>query len=221
MGGLQVWCFFENNIPVKPPKQPKDVLNVLYPLISEIYRDLETSIALRVQDHELRAQTRGDDSPERICPWDLGSGVRHELKCRLLSRNGTKLECTVAEDLPNNGLQINWNGYPIRIRKSDDGNLPRPEGAFQEYCGQRDISELFPEFPRSFPEFNLVLLWEFDKQTKSLGRLLLCKPNGKDLDWRLVVPHPATMPGTVPDSPDFNLPEEKAEDAGQADEAGH
>ena len=113
----------------------------------------------------------------------------------LASVRGTVLECEV-ENLANNGLLVCIWDFAIRVMKSDDGSLPsstsRP--ALGKYYRQMPLFEA-PVIHQ------LVALWPFDLQSRSLGSMSLVLPN----EWAVAIEPPETVVtgvATLAEAPD-------------------
>lgn len=197
---------------------PDETLSALQPFLFQLYRILEEATTLAMQDFENRGRPVED--------YHLASGVRNEARWRLQELAGTEFECSM-QDLSNNGLQILYGRYALRIRKSENGECPAPtqSKAYALYYYQLPLDLVWPDGRRyKDVDQNLMVLWEFDRATRSLGRLFVSKPG----EWSAEIPHPAgeiLPPDDEPTDPeyfeDLEIETLQGEDEEEADQGKH
>lgn len=129
--------------------------------------------------------------------------IRYFVKRRLLSQG------QVAEDeesldyemqnLPNNGLCMEYGRYQLRILKSDNGELPIPGQSKkrQAFWNQAQLNLYDNEQPtEELPSVNLIVLWDADSNYNLDSVSLICpKSGGTTRDsvsnyWSVAVPNP-------------------------------
>lgn len=105
------------------------------------------------------------------------------------------------EELANSGLRLRVDraefSYDIRIRKSDDGELPAPQShAMREFYYQ-PVLEGFWDAP-PVENVRLVVLWEAPRSYSHVAAMTIACPaiaDGKRsvrAHWHVPVPHPST-----------------------------
>lgn len=102
--------------------------------------------------------------------------------------------------LSNNGLCIVRGRYAIRIRKSDDGQIPVPgkSVALQLFYRQQPLPFNLINGPAQIVDTSLLLLWDVDLQ-HHLTRLTLVRPrdggtsrSSVESDWSIPLANPMT-----------------------------
>jgi hypothetical protein len=153
---------------------------------------------------------------ESVEPYHFASHVRYDAR-QYLVRRGHKVDFELG-DLPNNGLMLTYGRYSIRIRKSDEGDVPIPGASTVLQRFYHQLSLRFNNQQLSKP-INLLILWDVLKPSYVLaGDLLLVYPTGGAItrdsvtySWMVSLPHPALAPPVAP-------PKSPEEEMAQTDE---
>lgn len=164
----------------------QSVVADLHDMWPTLFGCLESAVATAVEDFQRRDRT--------VEPFHLASGVRNELFWRL-QESGLQ-ECRVA-NLSNNGVLFEYAGYHLRaLKMREEGGVPDQgrSAAFQNYCEQLPLLPDGTEGFLSPSALKLMLLWKYDKETRSLGSLFLWLPN----EWLVEIPHPASAQQAAP-----------------------
>ncbi len=146
-----------------------------------------------------------DESPDRALYPNM---VRFHLKKALQSH---RLEAVEEDEhrlehevLPNNGLQLHYGPWDIRIRKAVQGTIPAPTSQTL-----KDFYEQPSLFGADVESQRLLLLW--DTPGGVLDVSLACPRSGDGAPhWKVPVPHPAYVHASDQDAraaeDDFDLP---------------
>ena len=104
------------------------------------------------------------------------------------------------QQLPNNGLCLQYGKYRLRILKSDNGDPPVPGHSLsrQQFYQQTSlllVTDCGIEVQQEV--LNLIVLWEITRPYTLASICLVCPKNGKDtkasveIHWRVPLDHPA------------------------------
>ncbi len=103
------------------------------------------------------------------------------------------------QNLPNNGLCMEYGRYQLRILKADNGELPIPGQSKkrQAFWNQEQLNLYDDEQPiETVPSVNLIVLWDADSSYNLDSVSLICpKTGGTTRDsvsnyWSIPVPNP-------------------------------
>jgi len=180
------------------PPDPDRVLNDLAGIGPTIYEALE--------DAAISARGFFDARGEGVEPYHFASHVRYDAR-QYLVRRGHNVDFELG-DLPNNGLMLTYSRYCIRIRKSDEGDVPIPGASTVLQRFYHQLSLRFGNAQLSKP-INLLILWDVLKPSYALaGDLLLVYPTGGAItrdsvtySWMVSLPHPAASRPVQPPVP--------------------
>lgn len=137
------------------------------------------------------AQQYFDVQGEDVEPCLFASLARYGMRMSLAAEGFNLL------DLGNNGIQIEYQGYSIKVLKSDDGGLPAPgpSQAKQDFYQQmfkfnEEVDVILP--PEHYR--NLVICWDVDGDYMATHLTLYCPKNGDESTaralWSRAIPHP-------------------------------
>ncbi len=138
---------------------------------------------------------------QEIDPYLAADLVRYHAALHI-DRKSSRIKGLHRQPLANNGLFVHFGSYRIRIRKSDEGEIPDPgpSRTMQAFYQQRleHWDEVMGE-DEPVP-VNLLLVWDATRNYVFLSMTLVCPKNGSENRgsaekyWELTVPHPASMP---------------------------
>jgi hypothetical protein len=122
-------------------------------------------------------------------------------------------------ELSNSGLSLLVQRaercYDLRVRKSDDGELPVPQSAAMQSFYYQPVLIGFEGDVPPVETIKLLILWEAPKTyTHIAGVTLACPSVGGsyrgevEAHWRINVPHPATTTVFAPTEVESEVPEE-------------
>jgi hypothetical protein len=177
-----------------------------------IFKAIESSVVI--------AKTYFDKLDQEIDPWLAASMVRYHAGL-YIDRRLPKIKGLHREPLPNSGLYLEFKRYRIRIRKSDEGEMPDPgpSQTMQAFYQQRLLGwDSVVGDDESIP-VNLLVVWDATRSYVLLGMDLVCPKYGsEDKDsaeqhWKIAVPHPAaTLPPVQPGPKDIPAAESDVDD---------
>jgi hypothetical protein len=129
--------------------------------------------------------------------------VRYLVKERLLAQGqpaeDEELLDYEMQNLPNNGLCMEYGRYQLRILKADNGELPipGPSKKRQAFWNQQQLNLYDAEQQGdTVPSVNLIVMWDADSNYNLASVILICpKTGGTTRDsvsnyWSIPVPNP-------------------------------
>jgi hypothetical protein len=170
---------------------PEQVLMDLSDVLSAVWEALEAGIQQAREYFDARGL-----EPDAYLAADL---TRFEAK-RLLEQQQHEAEFELQE-LSNNGLRVravrNGRSYDLRIRRSDNGQLPAPQSnVMSDFYYQPVLAGI--DLPHA-DVINLVALWETPRTYTHITAINLACPSAPgesradvQAHWYTPVPHPAT-----------------------------
>jgi hypothetical protein len=161
-----------------------DVLADLTPLRPLLYASVRGGVA------EARRYFFGAGA--EIDPYLFCHIVRFRAK-QVLEGEGYSVQEFELADLANSGLAMTFAGYPIRIRKGDQGQLPAPQSqSLLDFYEQQQLRLTFPGEMPGKP--NLVVLWDVERPSYEMTKtMVLACPAGvtrSDVPchWKVALP---------------------------------
>jgi hypothetical protein len=171
---------------------PEQVLADLRDVTDAIWESLEAGILHAREYFDSRGQ-----EPDAFLAAHL---TRYEAKRRLeQQQHEAEFE---RRELSNSGLRVcafrNGRVYDLRIRRSDDGNMPAPQSdAMEDFYYQPVLEGI--DFLRSIQAMNLVILWETPRNYSHITSLAVACPRAAgqgraevEAHFHVPIPHPAT-----------------------------
>lgn len=173
----------------------QDALSDLSGPITSIWSALDSSIL------EMKEYFDGRDaSIDRSLAPNL---IRYLVKQRLIAQGqfaeDEELLDYEMQNLPNNGLCMEYGRYQLRILKADNGELPIPGQSKkrQAFWNQQQLDLYADEQPsNTLPPVNLIVMWDADNKYNLDSVTLICpKTGGITRDsvsnyWSILVPNP-------------------------------
>lgn len=193
------------NSPTVPA--PDVALKEISPATRLIYEAVEVGI--------LEAKEYFGRLDEDVDPYLAADLVRFHA-VRHIERKKSKVKGLHRESLPNNGLYVHFGIYRIRVRKSDEGDMPDPgpSRTMQAFYQQRLENWAEAAGEDELVPVNLLIVWDATRNYVLLGMNLVCPKYGSESrgsaqkHWEVEVPHPASTPrsaqpkqGSVPAAP--------------------
>jgi len=156
-----------------------------------VYKAIESSAVI--------AKTYFDKLDEQeVDTWLASHIVRYHAGIYIDQRL-SKIKGLHREPLANSGLYLEFKNYRIRIRKSDEGEMPDPgpsltmQAFYQQRLHGWD-SVVGDEEPAPV---NLLIVWDATRSYVLLGMDLVCPKHGSEdrgsaeKHWKIAIPHPA------------------------------
>ena len=173
-----------------------------HPLLRLLYQLIEEGTAVAFSFFD------GQPEPTFPDPYLYPAIVRWHITRGLDALDGTSVTYERTE-LPNNGVEVRYQGQRIKVFKSTpEGELPAPGLSLPRQAFYQP--SLFGEDGEST---NLVVMWEVDS-SYNLNSVQLVRPSGDGTSWKtgqqewaVRLPHPASFeaPPTIEESGDLDL----------------
>jgi hypothetical protein len=162
---------------------PDDVFHELAGLGATLWRILEITA-----DH---ARQYYDSQGLDVEPCLFANLTRYQALIRL------KAEGYELGELINNGIQVEYREYSIKVLKSDDGGLPVPGPSHTKQCFYQQVLPFKGNVDVILPpdqHRNLIVCWDVDNDYM-ISRLTLYSPQSGDEStararWSRAIPHP-------------------------------
>lgn len=205
-----------HNMRMKNPNYPAP--DVALKEIASVHRlafkAIESSVVI--------AKTYFDKLDEEIDPdpWLAASMVRYHT-ARYIDQRASRIKGLYREPLANSGLYLQFKRYRIRIRKSDEGDLPDPgpSQTMQAFYQQRLHGWDSIVGDEESAPVNLLIVWDATRSYVLLGMDLVCPKHGSEdrgsaeKHWKIAIPHPAaTLRPVRPEPKDVPAAESDVDD---------
>lgn len=201
-----------------PPSPVHVALADLDGLLTLLWEALEAGAA----DAHLYFEGHGEAVNRTLYP-----GIVRYRALQVLNCAGVEAAEFELGNIANNGIEITYGSYKLRVLKAEDGDVPRAGTSARKrnfYCQ----GTLFGVQWESAATTNLVLVWDYSgpaitELTLACPLAAESKPSGVQLAWSTPVPHPAQRETAADDEGESaeDLPITfRADRSAEADEAG-
>lgn len=170
---------------------PDIALKETAPATRFIYKALEAAVVV--------AKEYFDNLDKEVDPFLAADLVRYHAVL-YMDKKGSEVEGFDRKPLPNNGLCVHFGNYRIRVRKSDEGDIPDPgpSRTMQAFYQQRleGWDQIADDDGSAL--VNVLIIWDATRNYVLLGMKLVCPKDGSESRrsaekyWEIAIPHPAS-----------------------------